>query len=93
MLTNFISLFKNAIKPKALPKGLTSVSFKISGMHCPSCCINIDGVLEDLEGVGEAKTNFAKSVTVIQYNPKIINTEIFKQVISQAGYQVEAVLD
>ncbi len=37
------------------------VIFKIQGMHCTSCAMNIDGELEDTEGIKEAKTNYAKT--------------------------------
>ena len=43
---------------KSKPKG-EQVTLKITGMHCPSCAMNIDGALEDTAGVIEAETSYA----------------------------------
>lgn len=48
---------------------------KIEGMHCVSCAINIDGELEDTEGVQEANTNYAKSTTEVTFDPEKITTD------------------
>ena len=39
--------------------------FKIAGMHCGSCAMNIDGDLEDTGKVKSAKTNYARSQTEV----------------------------
>lgn len=51
--------------------------FKISGMHCTACALNIDLDLEDLPGVKSSKTSYAKSVAEIEYDPaKVTEKEI-----------------
>ena len=35
-------------------------SFSIKGMYCSACAMNIDGELEDTEGVEESNTNYVK---------------------------------
>lgn len=56
---------------------MEKITLKISGMHCTSCAINIDGELEDTEGVKEAKTNYAKQKTEVTFDPgKITRDEI-----------------
>ena len=54
--------------------------FKIDGMHCTSCAMNIDFDLEDLEGVKSSKTSYAKQETEVEYNEDQIE---FQQVIDQ----------
>ena len=39
----------------------------IEGMHCTSCAMNIDGALEDTEGVFNSETSYAKSNVLRQY--------------------------
>ncbi len=72
---------------KQKPKGET-VTFKIKGMHCTSCAMNIDGALEDLEGVVEAKTSYAKSETRVVYDPTKVTRQQMLLVIEKAGYEV-----
>jgi copper chaperone CopZ len=75
----------NILKRKA--NGET-VTFKIEGMHCTSCAMNIDGELEDTEGVTSATTSYAKSKTVITYDPSKVTQDKLKQVIESLEYSV-----
>ena len=60
---------------------------KIDGMHCTSCAMNIDFDLEDLDGVLEVKTNYAKQESVVEFEEdKITIEEIIKQ-IEKTGYK------
>lgn len=77
-------LFK---KPK-LNNNLTTAVLKIGGMHCASCALNIDFELEDLPGVTEVKTNYAKGESEIVFDPnKVAKTQIL-EVIGKLGYEV-----
>jgi copper chaperone CopZ len=67
------------------PKGET-VSFKIDGMHCTSCSLTIDGELEDLEGVIDAKTSYAKSRVEIEYDKEKVGPTKLEQTIKGLGY-------
>ncbi len=42
-------------------------------MHCTSCAFNIDGELEDTEGVKESKTNYAKQQTEVVFDSEKIS--------------------
>lgn len=72
---------------KKKPAG-TTVTFKLSGLHCASCSLNIDSDLEDLPGVIETSTSYAKQESVITYDPKLTTPAKFKAVIEKLGYQV-----
>lgn len=61
---------------------------KIDGMHCVSCSLNIDGELEELDGVNEVETSYAKAVTVVNYDPKRTDLKKVKDVIEKLGYKV-----
>lgn len=67
---------------------MTCAVFKITGMHCTSCALNIDLDLEELPGVKFARTNYAKSETQIEYDPTQTSHELIKQAIVKTGYQV-----
>ena len=62
--------------------------FKISGMHCVACAMNIDGELEDSKGIEEATTNYAKQETQVKFNSNEINTEKIISIIEKVGYKV-----
>lgn len=66
-------------------KGKT-ISFKIDGMHCTSCSMNIDGELEDLDGVISAQTSYAHQRSKIQFDPDRVSTQQLKERITELGY-------
>ena len=65
-----------------------TITFNIDGMHCTSCSMNIDGELEDTDGVIEAKTSYAKAKTTVTYDPKVVDSKKLKQVIESLDYSV-----
>lgn len=62
--------------------------FKITGMHCSSCAMNIDGELEDTEGVIEASTSFAKQAVEVKYDPNKVSDKKIIEVVKTAGYDI-----
>lgn len=71
--------------------GSTIAKFQISGMHCSSCSLNIDGELEDQAGVVSASTSYAKSITTVKFDKKKIVPEKLMQTIRGLGYEVEQI--
>lgn len=69
---------------------MTKLALKISGMHCTSCALNIDLDLEELPGVSSAKTNYAQSLTEIEYDPVQTSPEQLIQAIAKTGYTAVA---
>lgn len=65
---------------------MTKKKFKIEGMHCTSCAITIDMDLEDLEGIKEAKTSYARMETEIEFDPEKIDEEKILETIKKSGY-------
>jgi len=70
---------------------MTKKKFKITGMHCTSCAMNIDGELEDTEGVKEAKTNYAKQQTEVEFDQEKIKEEKIIEIIKKLEYDAVAV--
>jgi len=64
------------------------VVFKLSGLHCSSCAMSIDNALEEVDGVQEAVTSYAKAETKVSFDPKKTSHEELKRAIQGAGYQV-----
>jgi P-type Cu+ transporter len=60
--------------------------FTITGMHCTSCAFNIDGELEDTDGVKESSTNFAKAETKVEFDPEKIDEKEIIKLIKKVGY-------
>jgi copper chaperone CopZ len=64
--------------------------FTITGMHCTSCAMNIDGELEDTGKVKDVKTNYAKAITEVEFDPEEITEIEIVEVIKKVGYDAQA---
>ena len=67
--------------------------FKIEGMHCGSCCLMIDGDLEDAEGIISASTNYAQQKLHIEYDSSKINEKEIIEIIKKTGYDAYVYLE
>lgn len=67
---------------------MKTIVLKITGMHCSSCAINIDGDLEDTDGVREAHTNYAKAETTVIYDENKVTPEKIISTIKDLDYSV-----
>lgn len=66
---------------------------KIEGMHCTSCAMNIDMDLEDVEGVNNVKTSYARQECEVEFEEDKANVEIIIQTIQKTGYQAQLKID
>lgn len=67
---------------------MTTIAFKLSGLHCTSCALTIDLDLEEVAGVKKSTTSYAASQTVVEYDPALVSPETLKQTIAKSGYRV-----
>lgn len=69
---------------------INKIILKLSGMHCTSCALNIDGELEDAEGIQSASTSYARQQVEVIFDPEKISIEKIRQIIKNTGYEVQA---
>lgn len=60
--------------------------FKIKGMHCTSCAMNIDFDLEDLDGIKFSRTSYASQITEIEYDNNKVSEEKILETVKETGY-------
>lgn len=66
----------------------TTITLQLSGLHCSSCSLNIDGELEELKGVISSNTSYAKQESVITYDPAVVDPSSFRPAIEALGYKI-----
>ncbi len=64
-------------------------NLQITGMHCASCAMNIDFELEDLPGVIESNTSYAKQVTQVKIDPEKVKDDEMFGAIEKLGYKAK----
>ena len=65
---------------------MTKLKLKIEGMHCASCAMNIDGELEDTEGVKSSNTSYTKQITEVEFDKEKLDEKQIVEIIKKAGY-------
>ncbi len=65
---------------------MTKKTLQLSGLHCTSCSLMIEGELEDI-GV-TARVNYAKQLAEVEYDESIIDEKRITDVIQKLGYNV-----
>lgn len=66
---------------------MKKILIKIDGMHCTACAMDIDGELEETEGIVTSNTNYARQQTEVEFEPGKITTTKILTVIQNRGYQ------
>lgn len=66
---------------------MKKVTLKLKGMHCTSCSVLIDTVLEELPGVKYAKTSYADQKVEVEFDPMKANIPQFISAIKEEGYE------
>lgn len=56
-------------------------------MHCTSCAMNIDGELEDTDGVKNSNTNYAKQHTEVEFDEEKLDETQIIEIIKKVGYK------
>lgn len=68
---------------------MAKMKLKINGMHCTSCAMNIDGDLEDTDGVKCATTNYARQESEVEYDESKLKSEEIIKIIEKTGYEAQ----
>jgi Cu+-exporting ATPase len=68
--------------------GVDRVDLPVEGMTCASCATRIERGLGKLEGVGEARVNFASRTATVLYDPSVVQPDAFRIKVADLGYSV-----
>lgn len=66
---------------------MKKITIKVKGMHCKSCSMLIEDVLEDL-GV-KSKVNDKEGIAIVEFDENKVSEEKIRAAIKKEGYKVE----
>jgi copper chaperone len=69
---------------------MNTITFKTTGMHCPSCSMLVELNVSDLTGVESVKASHADGTTVVTFDETVLDAERIAAEIREAGYEVES---
>ena len=68
---------------------MKEVCLKIKGMHCEGCSTRLEKVLNNQDGVEEAKVSLEKAEATIKFDDSQIGLEELKEAVEDAGFEAE----
>ena len=68
---------------------MKELSLKIKGMHCTGCSTRLEKVLNNQDGVEDAKVSFEEAKAEIKFDENQISLEEIKEVIVDVGFEAE----
>ena len=68
---------------------MKELSLKIKGMHCTGCSTRLTKVLNNQDGVEDAKVSLKDAKADVQYDENQIGLDEIKEVIQDAGFEAE----
>ena len=62
-------------------------TYRVKGMHCSNCAMNIEGIEDDLPGVKQVSASYQKAQMTVEFDEeKVSEKQIFSEV-EKRGYQ------
>lgn len=68
---------------------MKEIKLKIEGMHCTGCSGRLEKVLNNADGIEEAKVSFENKVAEIKFDENTTSEKEIKEAIEDAGFKGE----
>ncbi len=68
---------------------MKEIKLKIEGMHCTGCSERLEKVLNNTDGIEEAKVSFENKVAEIKFDENTTSEKEIKEAIEDAGFKGE----
>lgn len=68
---------------------MKEIKLKIEGMHCTGCSGRLEKVLNNSDGIEEAKVSFENKIAEIKFDENTTSEKEIKEVIEDAGFKGE----
>ncbi len=84
---------RNLVGVSATPEGSETLHVALEGMSCASCVSTIEGALNAVPGVVDARVNFASEEATVEVEAGSIGVDELITAISRAGYGARQIRD
>ena len=68
---------------------MKEIKLKIEGMHCTGCSERLEKVLNNTDGIEEAKVSFENKVAEIKFDENTTSEKEIKEAIEDVGFKGE----
>lgn len=67
------------------------VFYKVNGMHCSNCAMNLQTMEDDLPGVRQVDASYQKQQMVVLFDDTVVNEEQIRAAAEKLGYPLELI--
>jgi copper chaperone CopZ len=64
--------------------------FRVDGMHCSNCAMNIEGIEDDLPGIKQISASYQKGQMVVEFDEAKVTENQILAAVKERGYQASA---
>lgn len=68
-----------------------SLQWKVSGMDCSGCKLNIERVLSKINGVSKGDVNFLSAQMSVEFEPERVHPNIIEKAVTNLGFGLELI--
>ena len=61
--------------------------YRVEGMHCSNCAMNIEGIEDDLPGIKQVTASYQKGQMVVEFDEAKVSEVQILSALEKRGYQ------
>jgi copper chaperone len=61
-------------------------TYRVEGMHCSNCAMNIEGIEDDLPGINKILASYKKGLMVVEFDEAIVSEAQIIAALENRGY-------
>jgi copper chaperone CopZ len=66
-------------------------TYRVTGMQCPNCAMQIEGLEDELDGIVSVRANYPKSLVEIEFDETHVGQGKIFEAVERMGYALEEI--
>jgi copper chaperone CopZ len=63
------------------------ITYRVEGMHCSNCAMNIEGIEDDLPGIKQVSASYQKGQMLVEFDEAKVSQAQILAAVEKRGYQ------
>ena len=66
---------------------MMKIKYRVEGMHCSNCAMNLEGIEDDLAGIKQVSASYQKGMMIVEFDEAIVSEAQILAAVEKRGYQ------
>ena len=62
-------------------------NYRVEGMHCSNCAMNLEGIEDDLAGIKQVSASYQKGLMIVEFDEAIVSEEQILAAVEKRDYK------